>query len=71
MRAIPGDKLLAESGNTALIMHVLGSDGHPPYIVRWLSGGNIAMVDPGPYAQVIPADGPPDGHEDQASHADR
>jgi len=36
-------------------MHVLGSDGHPPYIVKWMSGGNIAMVDPDQYARVIPA----------------
>ena len=55
MRARPGDELVAESGSTALIMHVLGSDGHPPYIVKWMSGGNIAMVDPDQYARVIPA----------------
>jgi len=59
MRAKPGDKLLAGSGSIALIIGIIGSDGHPPYIVKWLSGGNIAMVDPDQYAQVIPADGMP------------
>jgi hypothetical protein len=56
MRARVGDTLMAGSGGIALIVEVLGTDGHPPYIVKWLSGGNIAMVDPDPYARVIPAD---------------
>ncbi|HEX9624832.1 MAG TPA: DUF1918 domain-containing protein [Streptosporangiaceae bacterium] len=56
MKAQAGDKLLAGSGAVATIVKVLGTDGHPPYIVRWLSAGNITMVDPDPYARVIPAD---------------
>jgi hypothetical protein len=64
MRARAGDKLVAGSGSTALIVRVLGADGHPPYIVKWLRGGNIAMVDPDPYARVIPGDSLPDGSED-------
>jgi hypothetical protein len=55
MRAEAGDKLLAGSGSIAIIVDVLGADGHPPYIVRWLPAGNIAMVDPDPYSRVIPA----------------
>jgi hypothetical protein len=55
MKAKAGDKLLAGSGAVAVILNVLGPDGHPPYIVRWLPARNIAMVDPDPYARVIPA----------------
>lgn len=63
MRARTGDTLVAGSGSTALIVDVLGTDGLPPYIVKWARGGNIAMVDPDPYARVIPADGPSRGGE--------
>ena len=59
MRAKAGDRLLAGSGSIAIIIEVLGADGHPPYIVRWLAGGNVAMVDPDPYARVLPTDVPP------------
>ena len=59
MRAKAGDTFVAGSGGIALIVEVLGTDGHPPYIVKWLSGGNVAMVDPDPYARVIPADDSP------------
>ena len=59
MRAKAGDKLLTGSGSAGIIVDVLGADGHPPYIVRWLTAGNIAMVDPDPYARVIPAGNPP------------
>lgn len=58
MRARAGDTLVAGSGSIALIVEVIGADGHPPYIVKWMSGGNIAMVDPDPYARVIPGDNP-------------
>ena len=53
MRAQVGDQLLAESGNTGLILEVLGHDGHPPYVVRWHRSGHIAMVSPGQYARII------------------
>ena len=69
MRAMAGDQLVSGSGSIALILKVLGSDGHPPYIVKWLRGGNIAMVDPDAYARVVPADGSPSagsGHGGQA-----
>lgn len=64
MRARAGDKLVTGSGSVALIVNVLGPDGHPPYIVKWVRGGNIAMVNPDPYAQVIPADSLPGGSGD-------
>lgn len=56
--AKPGDKLLAGSGAVAVILNALGADGRPPYVVKWLPAGNIAMVVPDPYARVVPADGP-------------
>ena len=55
MRAKAGDKLLAGSGLVAVIVDVIGADGHPPYIVKWLADGHIAMVSPGEFARVIPA----------------
>jgi len=64
MRAKAGDKLVTGSGSTALIVDVLGTDGHPPYVVKWLAGGNIAMVDPDPYARVIPASPQPRDSQD-------
>ncbi|HEY3908095.1 MAG TPA: DUF1918 domain-containing protein [Streptosporangiaceae bacterium] len=45
MRAKAGDKLLTGSGSAAIIVDVLGTDGHPPYIVRW--PGPLRPRDPG------------------------
>jgi hypothetical protein len=58
MKAKAGDKLVAGSGAVAVILNALGADGGPPFVVRWLRAGNIAMVDPDPYARVVPADSP-------------
>ncbi|HUC58833.1 MAG TPA: DUF1918 domain-containing protein [Streptosporangiaceae bacterium] len=55
MMARAGDQLLTASGSTALILDVVGADGHPPYIVKWVRSGHIAMVDPDQYTRVIPA----------------
>jgi len=71
MKAKAGDKLRAGSGAVAIILNALGADGHPPYIVKWLPAGNIAMVDPDPYARVIPADSPPRGQEEPTAGSDR
>ena len=70
MRAHVGDRLVAaaDSGNAGLIVSVLGEDGQPPYVVKWLRSGHIAMISPDAYARIIPAgtgsgpgrgDGPP------------
>ena len=59
MRAKSGDRLLAGSGSTGVIIDVLGPDGQPPYVVKWLRSDHIAMVIPDQYARVIPADCPP------------
>jgi hypothetical protein len=57
MQAQTGDRIIARTGSSSigLIVGVLGDDGRPPYIVKWLRTGHIAMVTPGPYARVIPA----------------
>lgn len=68
MKAKAGDKLLAGSGAVAIILDALGPDGHPPFIVKWQPAGNIAMVDPDPYARVIPADSPPVVDEEPTAH---
>ena len=35
------------------ILEVRGSDGAPPYLVRWLDTGQTAMIFPGPDAQIL------------------
>jgi len=57
MNAHVGDRLIVEGDpdRTGLIIGVPHPDGSPPYIVKWLKGGNIAMVSPGQFARVIPA----------------
>ncbi len=60
MYAQAGDLLLVEGDpeRTALIIGALHSDGAPPYIVRWLADGHIAMVSPGQFARLVRARGP-------------
>jgi Domain of unknown function (DUF1918) len=41
-----GDRLLADGTRVGLIIAVPHDDGTPPYIVKWLSDGHIAMVVP-------------------------
>jgi Domain of unknown function (DUF1918) len=55
MMAKAGDQLLTASGSTALILDVVGADGHPPYIVKWTRSGHIAMFSPDQYTRVVPA----------------
>jgi Domain of unknown function (DUF1918) len=54
MQAQVGDRLLVGPGQdrTGLVVGVPRDDGLPPYIVRWLSDGHIAMVYPDQYAQA-------------------
>jgi hypothetical protein len=58
MHANKGDQLLAGSGSRALILQVLGLDGHPPYVVKWERTGHIAMILPDQYSRVVPKGGP-------------
>jgi hypothetical protein len=61
MYAHVGDRLIVEgdAGRTGLIIGVPHDDGSPPYIVKWLSDGHIAMVSPGDFVRVVPAEPPP------------
>jgi uncharacterized protein DUF1918 len=60
MRAQVGDRLIVEGDETrtGLIIGVPHADGSPPYVVRWLADGHIAMVSPGGFARIVPADRP-------------
>jgi Domain of unknown function (DUF1918) len=62
MHAQVGDVLLVEGdpARTGLIIGVPHDDGSPPYIIKWLATGSIAMVSPGEYARVMPALDPPE-----------
>ena len=53
-----GDRLIVEGdlARAGLIIGIPHEDGSPPYIVRWLASGHIAMVSPGQYARIIPAE---------------
>jgi hypothetical protein len=57
MHAHVGDRLIIEGdeARTGLIIGVPHADGSPPYIVKWLADGHIAMVSPGNFARLIPA----------------
>lgn len=59
MRASVGDVLVLPDGGrrTGLVIGVVGKDGAPPYVIKWLSDGHIAMVTPDPYSRIVPAPG--------------
>ncbi len=58
MKARPGDWLVVETPSIAshrregLITEVLGTEGAPPYRVRWLDTDHLALVFPGSDARV-------------------
>ena len=58
MRARIGDRLVVGADRIGEVVGVPSADGSPPYIVKWLNGGHIAMVFPDQYARVIPAGEP-------------
>jgi Domain of unknown function (DUF1918) len=60
MYAQVGDRLIVEGdpARSGVIIAVPRPDGTPPYIVKWLADGHIAMVSPGDFARVIPASHP-------------
>jgi hypothetical protein len=56
MKAGVGDLLVPDDGDRDRIGVIIGlrnADGSPPYVVRWLSDGHIALVFPGPYARIV------------------
>jgi hypothetical protein len=71
MRANVGDLLIVagSQSRTGLIIEIVGRDGAPPYVIKWMSDGHIAMVTPDPYSRIVPSpDGIPPGQlpqEDQ------
>jgi hypothetical protein len=58
MKAHVGDRLLpdGDSSRAGVVIGVRNADGFPPYVVKWLSDGHIAMVSPGPYARLVPGE---------------
>jgi hypothetical protein len=55
MRAHVGDRLVVGADRVGMVIGVPAKDGSPPYIVKWLTDGNIAMVSPDPYSRIIPS----------------
>ena len=57
MIAHVGDRLQADqdSGRAGIIIELHRADGSPPYVVRWLDTGHIALVFPGTFARIAPA----------------
>jgi hypothetical protein len=55
MRAEVGDRLVADGDHdrVGMIIGVRNTDGSPPYVVRWLADGHIALVFPGPYTRLL------------------
>jgi hypothetical protein len=58
MNAKPGDRLVLpgvhvdDAGRVGVILETRGAGGSPPYQVRWLDNGHIALVFPGPDARL-------------------
>lgn len=58
MNATVGDWLLVhnahvgEHSREGEIVEVRGSDGGPPYLVRWTDDGHESLVYPGPDAEI-------------------
>jgi Domain of unknown function (DUF1918) len=67
MYARVGDRLVVsdDPARSALIIGVPHQDGSPPYVVKWLADGHIAMVSPSAFARVVPAE--PGSRTDEAS----
>lgn len=58
MRARVGDRLVVGADRIGAVIGVPSADGSPPYIVKWLEGGHIAMVQPDQYSRIVPAGQP-------------
>jgi hypothetical protein len=55
VRAEVGDRLVVGTDRIGVVIGVLTEDGSPPYIIKWLNDGHIAMVQPDQYARIVPA----------------
>jgi len=58
MRARVGDRLAIEHDRIGVVIGVPAVDGSPPYVVKWLKDGNIALVQPDQYSRIVPAGQP-------------
>jgi Domain of unknown function (DUF1918) len=64
MRARVGDRLVVGADRIGVVIGVPAADGSPPYIVRWLKSGHIAMVQPDQYSRIVPAEQPIEGRSE-------
>jgi hypothetical protein len=55
MRAHVGDRLVVGEGRMGEVVGVPSADGSPPYVIKWLKDGHIAMVFPDQYSRIVPA----------------
>lgn len=55
MRARVGDRLVVGEDRIGEVVGVPSADGSPPYIIKWLNDGHIAMVLPDQYSRIVPA----------------
>jgi hypothetical protein len=53
MRAHVGDRLVLGHDRIGIVIGVPAEDGSPPYIIRWLKDGHIAMVTPDQYSRIV------------------
>lgn len=58
MHAQVGDRLVVGHDRVGVVIGVPAADGSPPYVVKWLKGGNIALVRPDQYSRIVPAGQP-------------
>ena len=58
MRAHLGDHLVpdGDQARAAIVIGLRNADGSPPYVVRYLNSGHIALVFPGPYTRLVRAE---------------
>jgi hypothetical protein len=60
MHAQVGDQLVVGHGRIGIVLGVPSADGSPPYVVKWLKDGHIALVQPDQYSRIVPAGHPVD-----------
>jgi Domain of unknown function (DUF1918) len=56
MKARVGDRLNTEGSGgqrSCVIIGLHHADGSPPYVVRWLTDGHIALMFPGPFTKLV------------------
>jgi hypothetical protein len=71
MRAEVGDRLIpdGDADRIGLVIGLQNADGSPPYVIKWLSSGHIALVFPGPYARILHTDPAGDAAESAGAPA--